>query len=212
MIRILIADDHQLFRDGVRALALAAADIAVAGEAATGEEAVALAGELQPDVVLMDIQMPGINGIEATRAIVNQNPHIHVLMVTMFADDQSVFAAMRAGARGYMLKGSKREEMLRAIQAAAGGEAIFSPQIAARMMAFFNDMRPKRPSELFPELSEREREVLGLLARNYTNAEIAAELVISPKTVRNHVSNILRKLQANDRADAAVRARDAGMG
>lgn len=211
-IRILIADDHQLFRDGLKALVLSAPDATVVGEATTGREAITLADELQPDVVLMDIQMPEVNGIEATRSIVNENPAVHVLMVTMFEDDQSVFAAMRAGARGYVLKGSKHNEMLRAIRTVSEGGTVFSPAIAVRMITFFNSMHPQQSQIVFPELSEREREVLSLLARDSTNAEIGAELVISPKTVRNHVSNILRKLQAIDRADAAMRARNAGMG
>lgn len=211
-IRVLIVDDHQLFRDGLRALILSAADMEVAGEAATGEAALQLAAESKPDVILMDIQMPGLNGIEATRKIVEANPAVGVLMVTMFDDDHNVFAAMRAGARGYVLKGARHDEMLRAIRAVAGGEAIFSTAVAARMARFFATMRPHPPQDAFPELSEREREVLNLLAQDYSNADIAAELVISPKTVRNHVSNILSKLQVADRLEAAARARDAGLG
>jgi DNA-binding NarL/FixJ family response regulator len=210
-IRVLIADDHQLFRDGLRALLLSAPDTEVAGEAATGEEAIQLAAELQPEVVLMDLQMPGIDGIEATRQILHTSPHIKVLMVTMFEDDQSVFAAMRAGARGYILKGVKRDEMLRAIRAVAGGEAIFSPAIASRLMDFFTTSRALIPKEIFPELTDREREVLTLIARGQSNAAIAEELTISVKTVRNHVSNIFSKLQVADRAQAAIRARDAGL-
>lgn len=211
-IRILIADDHQLFRDGLRGLLQAVPDVELVAEAESGETAVQLARQHRPNVILMDIEMPGIDGLEATRRIVNDLPDVNILMLTMFDDDHSVFAAMRAGARGYVLKGVKHDEMLRAIQAVAGGEAIFSPGIAARMMEFFTNIRPSRPVQAFPQLTEREREVLDLLARDYTNAEIAAELVISPKTVRNHVSNVLGKLHAADRAEAAARGREAGLG
>ena len=211
-IQVLIADDHELFRDGLRTLLLAASDMRLVGEAETGEEAIALAAQWQPDVVLMDIQMPGINGMDATRQIVNTSPHIAVLMVTMFDDDHSVFTAMRAGARGYVLKGAKHEDMLRAIRAVSNGEAIFSPTVAARMMSFFAGMQPSKLPQVFPELSEREREILHLIADGYKNPEIAEQLVLSPKTVRNHVSNILSKLQVADRAQAILKAREAGLG
>jgi len=210
-IRVLIADDHVLFRDGLRALLRAAPETELVGEATTGDEAMTLAASLQPDVILMDIQMPGIGGVEATRQIVHASPHIAVLVVTMFGDDPSVFAAMRAGARGYLLKGATHAELLRAIQVVSSGEAIFSPDIARRLMAYFASMQLRPPPPLFPELSEREREILMLIAQGSTNAEIAARLVLSPKTVRNHVSNILSKLQVADRAEAILRARDAGL-
>ena len=211
-IRVLIADDHQLFRDGLKALLHSAPDTEVLGEASTGKEAIQLAAECQPDVILMDLQMPELDGIEATRHIVRANPHINVLMVTMFEDDPSVFAAMRAGARGYVLKGAKHDEMLRAIRAVSSGEAIFSPSIAARMMSFFAASRSVIPEEVFPDLTDREREVLNLIARGESNAEIAHALTISVKTVRNHVSNIFGKLQVADRAQAVIRAREAGLG
>ena len=211
-IRILIADDHPIFREGLRALLASAPEVELAGEATTGDEAVSLAGSLQPDVIIMDIQMPGINGIEATRRIVRMSPHIGILMVTMFDDDPSVFSAMRAGARGYILKGANHAEMVRALRAVSNGEAIFSPNIAARMMEFFGSMKPAAAPQAFPELSEREREILGLIAQGHKNAEIADRLVISAKTVRNHVSNILSKLQVAGRAEAIVRAREAGLG
>ncbi|GIV78977.1 response regulator transcription factor [Litorilinea aerophila] len=218
-LRVLIADDHPLFRDGLKALLLSAPDTQVVGEAASGREAIALAAQLRPQVVLMDLQMPDMDGIQATRQILAANPQINVLMVTMFEDDESVFAAMRAGARGYVLKGARRDEMLRAIRAVGNGEAIFSPGIAARMMGFFATGRPAAAAPVtavddaaLAELTEREREVLALIAAGKTNAEIAAALTISVKTVRNHVSNILNKLQVVDRAQAALRARDAGLG
>lgn len=209
---VLIADDHQLFRDGLRALLASDPELACIGEVATGEEAVALAAALQPDVVLMDLQLPGINGVEAALHILAESPHIGILMVTMFDDDSSVFAAMRAGARGYVLKGAKHDEMLRAIRAVASGEAIFSPAIARRLMEYFAATQRRTPAHIFPELSEREREILELLAQGAKNAEIATRLVLSPKTVRNYVSNVISKLQVADRAEVILRARAAGLG
>jgi DNA-binding NarL/FixJ family response regulator len=211
-IQILIADDHTLFRDGLRALFGSLPDTAVIGEAANGAEAIAQAESLQPDVILMDIQMPGVNGIAATRQIVQTSPHIGVIVVTMFEDDDSVFAAMRAGARGYVLKGADQEEMLRAIRAVARGEALFGPGIAARLQSFFADSKRQGTASAFPELTEREREVLELIAQGNDNAVIGRELSISIKTVRNHVSNIFSKLQVVDRAQAIIRAREAGLG
>jgi DNA-binding NarL/FixJ family response regulator len=211
-LRILIADDHLLFRDGLRALLAAAPDTQLVGEATTGEEVIDLAAEHQPDVVVMDLQMPTVNGIEATRRIVQASPHIGVLVVTMFEDDGSVFAAMRAGARGYLLKGAKYDEMLRAIRAVGGGEAIFSPTIAVRLMDYFSNIRPATLPQVFPDLSNREREILDLIAQGQKNDGIAAQLFLSPKTVRNHVSNILNKLQVVDRTEAIIRAREAGFG
>ncbi|HEX9372393.1 MAG TPA: response regulator transcription factor [Roseiflexaceae bacterium] len=211
-IRVLIADDHVLFRDGLRGLLRAAPETDLVGEATTGQETIALAATLQPEVILMDLQMPEIGGVEATRRIVQTSPHIAVLVVTMFADDPSVFAAMRAGARGYVLKGTTHGELLRAIQVVSCGEAIFSSSIAQRLMEYFSGMRLTPPPPLFPELSDREREILHLIAQGSTNADIAARLVLSPKTVRNHITNILSKLQVADRAEAILLARDAGLG
>ncbi len=209
-IRVLIADDHPLFRDGLRVLLESAGDIDVLGEATTGEEAVALALDLRPDVTLMDINMPGVNGIEATRRIVAADPQARVLMLTMLEDDDSVFAALRAGAHGYLLKGARRDEALRAIRAVANGEAIFGPVIAQRMAQYFAVRRPATAS--FPELTEREREILDLIAQGRSNAQIAHDLVVSLKTVRNHVSTIFNKLQVADRAQAMDVARRKGLG
>jgi DNA-binding NarL/FixJ family response regulator len=211
-IRVLIADDHPLFRDGIHGLLDSVPDTEVVGEAASGEEAVMLAEALQPDVILMDIKMPGINGLQAMREILHTSPHIHILIVSMLEDDDSVFAAMRAGARGYVPKGSNQAEMLRAIRAVANGEAIFGPGIAQRLIGFFSASRTSVQSRIFPELTEREAEILALIARGRTNEEIAGQLVLSLKTVRNHVSNIFSKLQVADRAQAIIRARDAGLG
>jgi DNA-binding NarL/FixJ family response regulator len=211
-IRVLIADDHPLFRDGMHGLLDSVPDTEVVGEATTGEEVIAQAAALQPDVILMDIQMPGANGIEATRAIIHTSPHIGVLVVTMYEDDDLVFSAMRAGARGYVLKGANQAEVLRAIRAVANGEVIFGPTIAQRVMSFLSAPRPVTPARVFPELTERETEVLSLIAHGRTNEEIAKELVLSLKTVRNHVSNIFSKLQVADRAQAVIRAREAGLG
>lgn len=212
VLRVLVADDHPIFRNGMGALLASVPDVEVCGEAATGEEAVARAADLQPDIVLMDLQMPGMGGIEATRQILFASPHIRVLVVTMFEDDYSVFTAMRAGARGYIVKGASADEMLRAIRAVASGEAIFSPAIAARLIDFFSAPKPAVPAQTFPELSNREREILDLIAQGASNAEIASKLVLSPKTVRNHVSNIFSKLQVADRAHAIIRGREAGLG
>ena len=210
--RVLIADDHTLFRDGLRVLLASIPEIEVVGEAASGREALKLAVEHQPDVILMDIQMPDLNGIEATRQILHACPHVGIIMLTMFQDDDSVFAVMRAGARGYVLKGADQSVLMRAIRAVANGKSLFSPEIAARLMHFFTNLKPASQPELFPELTEREREILSLIADGQTNAEIAEKLVISLKTVRNHVSNIFSKLQVADRAQAALRARAAGLG
>jgi DNA-binding NarL/FixJ family response regulator len=211
-IRVLIADDHIFYREGVRAMLSTLGEIEVVGEAATGDEAIMRAQALLPDVILMDIKMPGPNGIEATRRILHASPHIGVLIVTMFEDDDSVFAAMRAGARGYLLKDADQDELVRAIKSVGRGEAIFSPAIAQRLIHYFAMPRPSAAELAFPDLTERERELLQLLAAGLSNAEIAARLVLSLKTVQNHVSNIFSKLQVADRGQAIVRARDAGMG
>jgi DNA-binding NarL/FixJ family response regulator len=189
----------------------AASEVELVGEAETGREVIGLAETLQPDVVLMDIKMPGMNGIEATRQILRTSPHIGVLMLTMLEDDDSVFDAMRAGARGYLLKGALRAEILRAIRGVCSGEAIFGPAIARRLVQYFATARPAPFAQAFPQLTDREQEILQLIAGHQTNTEIAARLSLAAKTVRNHVSNIFTKLQVASRAEAIVRARDAGL-
>jgi DNA-binding NarL/FixJ family response regulator len=211
-VRVLIAEDHPLFREGMRGRLDRVADVAFVGEATSGDEAVELAQKLEPDVILMDIKMPSLNGIEATREIQQASPQIGVLVLTMFEDDVSVFAAMRAGAKGYLLKDSGGEGVVHAIRAVASGEAVFGPGVAERIMGFFSAPRAAAPQRAFPELTEREEEVLSLVAQGKGNREIARQLFVSLKTVRNHVSNILLKLQVADRAQAVIRARDAGMG
>lgn len=211
-IRVLLADDHPLFRDGLRGMLEAAGDFEVLGEATTGEEAVALTASLRPDVVLMDIKMPDLNGIEATRRTVAADPNVRILMLTMLEDDDSLFAALRAGARGYLLKGARQDEALRAIRAVANGEAIFGPRIAERLAQYF--AVPRRPlgAPPFPQLTDREHEILDLMAQGYSNVEIADLLVVSLKTVRNHVTNIFNKLQVADRTQAMDMARRKGLG
>jgi DNA-binding NarL/FixJ family response regulator len=211
VIRILVADDHAGFRSGLIALLGTQPGLAVVGEAENGEDAVARTAALQPDVVVMDLNMPGIDGTSATRRIVEVTPHVAVLVLTMADNDAAVFDALRAGARGYLLKGAGRADLVRAIRAVASGEAIFGPDVARRLMTFFA-ATPRSAADAFPELSEREREILELVARGLPNQGIVDRLGISPKTVRNHVSNIFGKLQVRDRAEAVVRARKAGLG
>ena len=211
-LRILIADDHPVFRYGLKALLHSVEGMQVVGEATTGEETIALAEDLQPDVILMDLKMPGMTGIEATRRIAQAHPAVGILVVTMLEEDDAVFATMRAGARGYLVKGADQDEVLRAIRAVASGEAIFGQAIARHLMRFFSAPRATAAVQAFPDLTEREAEVLLLMAEGRSNAQIAQRLVVSEKTVRNHVSNIFNKLQVADRAEAIVRAREAGLG
>lgn len=211
-IRVLVVDDHPVFRHGMRALLESVEDTEVAGEAASGDEAVALVAELHPDVVLMDVKMPGETGIEATRRIVSAHPDVGVLMVTMLEEDDAVFAAMRVGARGYIVKGADQDEVLRAVRGVARGDAVFGRAVAQRLMRVFSLPGGGAASRAFADLTNREREILVLLADGRNNAAIAQRLGLSSKTVRNHVSNILNKLQVADRGEAIVRARQAGLG
>ena len=211
-IRVLVADDHRLFRDGLRALLNSAEDLELVGEAGDGEEVVAQAAVLQPDVILMDLQLPGINGVEATRRILHTQPRVNVLVLTMFEDTDTVLAAMRAGARGYILKDTDEEALLRSVRAVASGEALFGPGVAERLMRYLAEATPSAERAAFPELTDREREVLWLLAQGLSNQEVAERMGISLKTARNHVSNILARLQVADRTEAVARARAAGLG
>ncbi|MFS0863980.1 response regulator transcription factor [Fredinandcohnia sp. 179-A 10B2 NHS] len=212
IFRVLLADDHPTFRTGLASLVNNDKTFEVVGEAGSGDEVISIAKTLQPDVVIMDIQMPGINGIEATRQITTLFPNVRILVMTMFEDDQTVAAAMRAGARGYVLKGALPNEIIRAIQAVAAGEAIFSERIAKKFINYFEQFRLGLQAGELSELTVREREILNLIARGYKNAEIANLLVLSPSTVRNHITSILSKLQVADRAEAIKKAKDAGMG
>ena len=214
--RILLVDDHELFREGVASLLRRVDDMTLVGEAATGEAAIRLAEELLPDIILMDIKMPGMGGIDATRASITRVPHIGVIMLTMFEDDESVYAALKAGARGYVLKDADRGTLLRAIRAVASGEALLGPSIARRVLDQFAAPPPKvaplQPDSPFSELTARELDVLRLIAQGLRNRDIAERLVISEKTVQNHISNIFAKLQVNDRSQAIVRAIQGGLG
>ncbi|MSP14705.1 MAG: response regulator transcription factor [Chloroflexi bacterium] len=212
---VLIVDDHTLFREGLRSLLDSLPETVAVGEAANGQDAIEQADTFQPDIILMDIQMPLINGIEATRRIFSTSPHIGVIMVTMFEDDDSVFAAIRAGAKGYMLKHADQNEILNAIRAVASGQAVFSPGIARRLINYFQALNFSPgggAKQIYPELTERERQVLELITQGYSNTEIAQKCLLSSKTVRNHVSNIFSKLQVADRTQAIISASHTGIG
>ena len=210
-MRVLVVDDHPLYREGL-AMALDTMDqVEVVGQAADGTTAVEMATSLAPDVVIMDLHLPGMSGVEATRQLLSSRPDTGVLVLTMLEGDDSLFAAMRAGARGYVLKGADRGEIERALRTVAAGEVVFSSGVAASVTAWFR-AGGSTAQEPFPELTEREREVLDLVARGLTNTEIAARLVLSDKTVRNHVSSVFAKLHITNRSGAVARARDAGLG
>jgi DNA-binding NarL/FixJ family response regulator len=211
-VQILVADDHPMFRHGLRHAFDASPDAEVIAEATDGIQAVTLALELQPDLILMDVEMPRLSGIDATRKIADAAPHIRVVMLTVHEDSERLFAAMRAGARGYVLKGADQEEIVHAVRAVMNGELPLSPAIAQRVMDYFAKPLPPAPPQAFPTLTAREREVLELVAQGLSNAEIARRFALSDHTVRNHVSNVYSKLQVFDRAQAIVLARKAGMG
>jgi DNA-binding NarL/FixJ family response regulator len=213
-VRVVVVDDHPVYRGGLEVLLGTVDGVDVVGSAATGAEAVTICGDLLPDVAVMDLNMPGMDGVQATRVIASTNPSVAVLVLTMHDDDESVFAAVQAGARGYLLKGADQDEIERAIHTVADGGVIFGPALADRIASYFAGLRASSPApaDAFPQLTAREVEVLRLVARGRNNHAIADELVLSEKTVRNHVSNIFTKLQVADRAEAIVRARDAGLG
>ncbi|HEY8590735.1 MAG TPA: response regulator transcription factor [Naasia sp.] len=217
-LRVVLVDDHPIYRQGLAALLGSLGGVSVVGTAADGAEAVEVARAEQPDVIVMDVQMPGVDGIEATRRITAESPHIGVVVLTMSEDDETVFQAMRAGARGYLLKGAGQEEILRAVRSVAAGEAVFGQALARRVADFFAGTAGSAPAgpaaaaSPFPQLTAREQEILGLLAAGRSNPQIAQALFLSPKTVRNNVSNIFAKLHVADRAEAIIRARDAGLG
>jgi len=210
-VRVLVVDDHEEFRHSLESLLGAMDDVEVVGRAGDGRRAAELALSLKPDVVVMDLHMPELNGVEATARIVQSSPHISVLVLTMMEDDESVFAAVRAGARGYLLKGARRQEIQRAIEAVGSGEVIFGPGIAERVMTYFRHVRARPTAQAFPELTDRERVILGKIAEGLDNAEIARDLGLSIKTVRNHASNVFAKLHVAHRAQAIVLAREAGI-
>lgn len=212
-VRIVVVDDHRIFREGLVALLSAATDTVVVGEAGTGEEAVEIVAGSEPGVVLMDIAMPGMSGIEATRRLHATHPDVSVVMLTMLDDDDSLFAALCAGARGYLLKGADTDEVLKTVRTVAGGDALFGAEMAERLSGFFRQAEDRGMSvRPFPQLTDREREVLAQIADGHDNATIARALHISPKTVSNNVSNILTKLHVSGRAQAVAAARDAGLG
>lgn len=213
MTSVLVVDDHALFRAGMLSVLATMDGVTVAGDVADGESAVAAVAELRPDVVLMDLRMPGIGGLAATSRIVDRHPEVAVVVLTMSEDADSVFAALRAGARGYLLKESGADDVHRTITAVARGEAVFGARVAEQVVGFFSQSAVSQPTpQAFPELTAREREVLDLMARGLDNASIARRLFLSEKTVRNRVSDVLGKLRAQTRAEAVARARDAGIG
>jgi DNA-binding NarL/FixJ family response regulator len=212
VVRVVLADDHPMVRYGITAVLADAPEVEVVGEAADGESLLAAVAEHRPDVVVTDLDMPGMGGAEATARLRTSHPDLAVLVLTLHEDDESLFAALRAGARGYLLKGADRSELVRAIQSVASGEAVYGAAVATRIVQFFTGAREEYAAQVFPELTERERDVLGLIASGRRNSEIATALGLSDKTVRNHVSNVLLKLQVPDRTAAALKARESGLG
>jgi DNA-binding NarL/FixJ family response regulator len=211
-VRVVLADDHPMVRYGITAVLADAPEVEVVGEAADGAELLTVVAEHRPDVVVTDLDMPGVDGVEATRRLRASYPDLPVLVLTLHDEDESLFAALRAGARGYLLKGADRAELVRAILSVASGEAVYGAAVASRIVAFFTGAQQEYASQVFPELTDRERDVLGLIAGGKRNSEIATALGLSDKTVRNHVSNVLLKLQVPDRTAAALKARESGLG
>ena len=211
-ITVVIADDHPVFRDGLKTLLASVTGIEVVGEASTGSEVLDVVAQTDPDIVVMDLNMPEINGIEATRRLTASHPAVRVLVLTMFEDDDSVFSALRAGATGYVVKGAGQTVVLRAIEAVGQGQAIFGPSIARKVLNYFAGLGKAISAQVFPELTSRERELLELIAAGVSNKSIARRLFLNEKTVRNHVSNIFSKLHVADRSQAIVKAREAGLG
>ncbi|WP_169984068.1 response regulator transcription factor [Microbispora sp. H10836] len=211
-VRVLVVDDHPVFREGFAALLSSIDEVEVAGTASTGVEALRQAAEREPDVVVMDVQMPDMDGIEATRRILEKHPEIGIVVLTMSEEDGTIFDALRAGARGYLLKGAEPDEVVRAITTVAGGGVVFGAVLASRIAGFLAPRPQAGGGTPFPALTAREHEVLDLVAAGLSNGQIAARLFLSQKTVRNHVHAVLTKLQAADRAEAIIRARDAGLG
>ncbi len=211
-VRVAIVDDHPVFRDGMRQLLESVDGFLVVGEGSSGEDALKLAEINAADVILMDIGMPKMNGIEATRAVLAEHPDMRIVVLTMYEESESVFAALRAGARGYLVKDATSEDITRALVSVARGDAVFGPAVAERLAAFFRVDAGSRAPAPFPELTPRETEVLDLIARGFTNQEMASHFGVSLKTVQNHVSNVLAKLHVVDRTQAAIRAREAGLG
>jgi DNA-binding NarL/FixJ family response regulator len=211
-VRVVLADDHPMFRYGLAAILASAVEIEVVGEADDGQQLVALVERELPDVVLTDLAMPGLDGATATSRILHRHPEIGVLVLTMHEDDEALFAALRAGVRGYLLKDADRDDIVRAVLAIAAGEAVYGAAVARRIVDFFTGAQQRYAAQVFPELTGREREVLNLVATGFGNHQIARRLVLSEKTVRNHVASILTKLQAPNRAAAVAKARDAGIG
>jgi len=207
-IRVLIADDHAIFRRGLHTALEIAPTVQVIGEAGDGQQAVEMAESLQPDVILMDIHMPGMSGLEAVRLIHSTSPRIAIIMITMFDDADTIFAAMQAGARGYLLKGTAPDSLVETVRLVSEGHVILAPGVAERLINYFAVPKPAETAALFPELTRRENEILRLMADGLTDSHIAIRLGLSVKTVRNHVSNILNKLQVATRTQAVLRLKE----